>query len=62
MIAFCGVDCFECGAFLATKENDDQKRAEVAQERAKRFKVDIKPENISCDGCLSDRKGGNSCR
>jgi hypothetical protein len=31
MIAFCGLDCYECGAFLATKENDDQKRVKVAQ-------------------------------
>ena len=27
MISFCGLDCHECGAFLATKEDDDQKRA-----------------------------------
>ena len=54
MIAFCGLNCFECGAFLATKENDDQKRAEVAQEWSKLFKVEIKPEDINCEGCLSD--------
>jgi hypothetical protein len=54
MIAFCGLDCHECGAFLATKENDDQKRATVAQEWSKLFKVDIKPEDINCEGCQSD--------
>ena len=54
MVAVCGLDCSRCGAFLATKENDDQKRTEVAQEWAKRFKVDIKPEDINCKGCLSD--------
>ncbi len=31
MITVCGLNCHECGAFLATKENDDQKRAKVAQ-------------------------------
>jgi hypothetical protein len=54
MIAVCGLDCNECGAFLATKENDDQKRAKVAQEWSKLFKVEISPEDINCDGCQSD--------
>jgi hypothetical protein len=54
MIGFCGLNCYECGAFLATKEDDDQKRAEVAQEWSKLFKVEIKPEDINCEGCQSD--------
>jgi hypothetical protein len=54
MIAFCGLGCHECGAFLATKENNNQKRAKVAQEWSKLFKVDISPEDINCDGCQSD--------
>jgi hypothetical protein len=54
MIAFCGLDCSKCGAFLATKENNDQKRAKVAQEWSKLFKVEIKPKDINCDGCQSD--------
>ena len=54
MIALCGLVCNECGAFLATKENDDQKRAEVAQEWSRLFKFEIKPEDINCNGCQSD--------
>jgi hypothetical protein len=53
MIGFCGLNCYECGAFLATKENNDKKRAEVAQEWSRLFKVEIKPEDINCDGCQS---------
>ena len=53
MIAVCGLNCYECRAFLATKENDDQKRAEVAQEWSRLYKVDIKPEDINCNGCQS---------
>jgi hypothetical protein len=53
MIAVCGLGCYECGAFLATKENDDQKRIEVAQEWSRLFKAEIKPEDINCEGCLS---------
>ena len=52
-IAFCGLNCDEGGAFLATKENDGRKRAEVAQEWSKLFKVEVKPEDINCDGCQS---------
>jgi len=54
MIAVCGLDCSKCGAFLATKQNNDQKRVEVAQEWSKRFKIDINPEDINCNGCQSD--------
>jgi hypothetical protein len=55
MIAVCGLACHECGALLATKDNDDNRRAEVAREWSKLFNVDIKPESINCDGCLSER-------
>ncbi len=53
MIAFCGLDCHECKAFLATQENNDQKRGAVAQEWSKLFKVEIKSDDINCDGCQS---------
>jgi len=56
MIAYCGLACHECGAFLATRNNDNDKRAEVAKLWSKMFNADIKPGDINCDGCLS--KGG----
>ena len=54
IIAFCGITCHECGAFLATRDDNDEKRAEVAQLWSKEFKADLKPEDINCEGCLSD--------
>ena len=54
MIAFCGITCQKCGAFLATRDNDDEKRAEVAQLWSKEYKSDLKPEDINCEGCLSE--------
>jgi len=54
MIAVCGMNCHECGAFLTTKENDDQKRTRVAQDWSTRFKVEVNPKDINCDGCQSD--------
>ena len=54
MIAFCGLDCYQCGAFIATIENDDVKRREVAEQWSKEFKADIQPQDINCDGCVTD--------
>ena len=56
MIAFCGLVCTECPAFLATQEDDDAKRKEVAETWSKQFNVTIKPEDINCDGCRSEGK------
>jgi len=54
MVSVCGLLCNECPAFVATKNNDDAKRAEVAELWRKAYKVDLKPEDINCSGCLSD--------
>ena len=53
MIAYCGLDCTKCGAFIATANNDDVMRAKVAEEWSKAYNVDINPEYINCTGCRS---------
>ncbi len=53
MIAFCGLICTECQAFLATQKNDDNEKMKVAELWSREFNADIKPEDINCDGCLS---------
>jgi hypothetical protein len=54
MISFCGLNCGECGAFLATLDDDDQKRAEVAELWSKEYKTTLKPEDINCEGCQAE--------
>ena len=62
MIAFCGSDCHNCEAFLATRDDDDKKRAEIAQIWSKQYHTDIKPEDINCEGCKSvDGRRFNYC-
>jgi len=56
MVAYCGIVCSECPALLATQEDDDAKRRKVAEAWSKQFNVDIKPEQVNCDGCPSEGK------
>ena len=53
MIAYCGIVCSECPTFIATREDDDAKRAKVAEMWSKQYKMAIKAEDINCDGCIS---------
>ena len=63
MIAYCGLICTECPAYIATQENDNSKRAKTVKVWSKEFGVEIKPEDINCDGCLTDSgRLFNHCR
>lgn len=53
IIAYCGLDCSVCPAYVATINNDDAARAKLAEEWGKAFNIEMKPEDINCDGCLS---------
>ena len=54
MVAYCGLDCHQCGAFIATRDDDDSKRAEVAALWSSEFDADIQAGDINCDGCTSE--------
>jgi hypothetical protein len=54
MIAFCGLDCHQCGALIATRENDDVKRKEVADLWAREFGAEFQVQEINCEGCISE--------
>lgn len=53
MIAYCGLICSACPTFLATKNDDDVAREKTAALYAEKFGLDLKPEDINCDGCKS---------
>ena len=52
MIAFCGIDCGECKALIATRKNDREMKKAIANEWSKEFGHKIEPKDINCVGCL----------
>lgn len=55
MIAYCGLDCLSCRAYIATKENNLEKLKETAEFWSVGESEKYRPEDIRCDGCFSDR-------
>jgi hypothetical protein len=54
MIAYCSLVCSSCPTFLATQNDDDAARAKTAAFYSEKFGFNMKPEDINCDGCLSE--------
>lgn len=54
MIAYCGLDCEKCDAYLATINNDQDLREKTAKLWAELNQAPILPEHINCEGCRVD--------
>jgi len=54
IIGACGLVCSDCPGYLATQANDAAKIAEVAAMWSKEFDSEIKPDDVWCDGCMTD--------
>ena len=52
-IAYCGLICTDCNAYIATQNDDNEMRKETAATWSKEYNADIKPEDINCDGCIT---------
>ncbi|MBN1410708.1 MAG: DUF3795 domain-containing protein [Spirochaetales bacterium] len=57
IIAKCGLDCMECGAYKATIDNSDDLRKKTAGEWSAMFNADIDWKTINCLGCQQKNKG-----
>lgn len=53
MLGSCGLNCKQCNAYIATKNDDMELRKSTAEEWSKLYKVELKAEHINCDGCTS---------
>lgn len=54
MIAFCGIKCSECKVLEATQNDSEKGRKKAAQMWSKQYGWDLKPEDMNCEGCLSE--------
>lgn len=54
MIAYCGLDCEKCDAYLATINDDQALREKTAKAWTELNQVPILPEHINCQGCRTE--------
>jgi hypothetical protein len=55
--AFCGLDCGECEAYLATRSNDQAALERVAEKWAAQYgRKDLSAEMCICDGCPAGKR------
>jgi len=54
IIAYCGLDCGKCEAFLATQKNDRAELERVAQKWSEGG-AKLTAEDVTCDGCFGKR-------
>jgi len=54
LIAYCGLDCGQCEARLATLNDDEALRRKVASLWSELNRAEITPEMIHCVGCRID--------
>lgn len=62
-LAYCGFNCqVECDVYKATRENDRAVKTAIAKRWAENYGVDIKPDDVACDGCrIPDGRVGYHC-
>lgn len=62
LIAFCGLDCAGCEAYIATRVNDEAaKQALLAKWRVEYDSPDMPAEAVTCDGCAGEGRHGGYC-
>jgi hypothetical protein len=55
IIAYCGLECTQCPAYVATQAGDHAALERVAAQWRQEFDApDMTAANIACDGCLTD--------
>ena len=60
IIAYCGINCAECPAFIATQKDDYEALKKVAKEWSSESML-FQPEELYCDGCKSEKRVFSWC-
>jgi hypothetical protein len=53
MIAACGLSCTSCPAYVAGRTTDRPLQEKTAAEWSSAYGIEVKPEDVVCDGCQS---------
>ena len=53
MIAYCGLVCSECPAYVATQANDMEALERLAAQWSQEFNAEMTAADCLCDGCIS---------
>lgn len=62
LIAFCGLDCSACEAYINTQANDlEAQEALLAKWRVEFNAPDMSLADVTCDGCTSTGRLGGYC-
>ena len=61
MTACCGLECSQCPAFIARRDNNDALRKTTAREWSQQFHAEFTPESIDCSGCHATGVHGPYC-
>lgn len=62
LIAFCGLDCAECEAYVATQANDEVAKLTLLEKwRVAYDSPDMPLAAVTCDGCTSEGRLGGYC-
>jgi len=61
IIAYCGLNCSACPAYIATQKDDYEEIKKVAEQWSNES-MSFKPEDIYCDGCNSDERVFSWCK
>ena len=54
LLSACGLDCPNCECFIATQNNDDEARKDIAVRWSQNYNAELTAADINCAGCMSD--------
>jgi hypothetical protein len=57
-IAYCGLDCGKCDAFMATQVEDLERMKQIAERWNRELGTEFTAQDTLCDGCWSQRISG----
>lgn len=61
LIAYCGLDCEKCDAYIATQNDDQALRKKTAELWTQLNGIEITPAMINCDGCRTEGRKTPFC-